>query len=180
MTMDAFRILGFPRELELDAGEVRSRFQERSLELHPDRGGDAGSYGELVEAAAILGTHARRWAHWAELGGWRRAEKIIEMDETIAAEFERVGDLLARSREAARAKVSAGSALARAMVERKAMLLLGELTAKISDISGKENEILARAKHGLSPDEAGKLSGEIACLARWTSELREAVASLAG
>lgn len=180
MAMDAFQILGFPRELQINPGVVRARFQERSLELHPDRGGEAGNYRELVEAAAMLGNHARRWAHWAELEGWSRGDKIMEMDATMADEFNRVGDLLARSREVARAKSAAESALAKAMQERKSMLLLGELTGKISEISGKEDEILARANDGLSAAEAGKLSGQLACLARWTTELREAVATLAG
>ena len=178
--MDAFQALGFPRELDLDPDAVRARFQERSLELHPDRGGNAEDYGELVEAAAILGNHARRWRHWAELQGWNRAEKIVEMDDSIADEFNRVGDLLARSREIVRAKLKADSALAKAMVERKSMPMVAELSEKISAIAGKEAGILARAREEISPAEAVELSGQLACLARWTSELREAVASLAG
>jgi curved DNA-binding protein CbpA len=178
--MDAFRVLGFPRELDLDPEVVRARFQELSLARHPDRGGNTDDYRELVEAAAILGNHARRWRHRAELDGWERDGKIVEMDESIAGEFNRVGDLLARTREATDAKSAATSALAKAMAERKSMLLLGELSAKISEIAGRERTILARANEELSPAETGGLSVQLACLARWTTELREAVASLAG
>lgn len=178
--MDAFQVLGLPRDLTLDPDTVRARFQELSLAHHPDRGGDTTTYSRLVEAAAILGTHARRWSHWAELQGWKRADRIVEMDEAIADEFNRVGDLLARARELTRTKPKAESALARAMVERKSMLLFGELSAKISEISAKEEGILARAKDGLSADQAGELSGQLACLGRWLKELREAIGILAG
>jgi hypothetical protein len=178
--MDAFEVLGLPRDLTLDPETVRARFQELSLARHPDRGGDTATYRGLVEAAAILGTHARRWSHWAELHGWKRGDRIVGMDEAIGGEFNRVGELLARAREVARIKPKAESALARAMVERKSMLLFGELSAKIAEISAKEEGILARARDGLSPDQAGELSGQLACLARWLRELREAIGTLAG
>ncbi|MFM7182586.1 MAG: hypothetical protein ACKO2G_14135 [Verrucomicrobiales bacterium] len=178
--MDAFRILGFPRELDLDPEAVRTRFQEISLTRHPDRGGNAVDYSEVVEAAAILGNNARRWSHWAELGGWKKGGKIVEMDDAIAAEFNRVGELLARARDVVQAKPKAETAIAKAMVERKAMLLVGEVSAKLSEISAKENAILALGKDSISPSEAGTLSGQLAALARWTRELREAVAMLAG
>lgn len=178
--MDAFEVLGFPRELTIDAEVVRARFQELSLVLHPDRGGNAADFRDLVEAAAILGTPARRWRHWAELQGWERGGRIVEMDDDVAAEFDRVGDLLGRARENVQARLAAGSAIARAMAGRKTLSLLAEISGKIAELSGKEEAILRRAKEGLDPAEAGKLSGELACLARWLRELREALASLAG
>lgn len=179
MAMDAFQLLGLPRELDLDPAIVRARLQELSLTRHPDRGGDAVDYSQLVEAASILSSPARRWSHWAELEGWARRGHIVEMEPSMADEFHRVGELLARAREVAQAKTKAGSALAKAMVERKSMALFSELSEKISAISTREDALLARAKVGLTATEAGKLSGDLACLARWLKELREAASSLA-
>ena len=178
--MDAFAVLGFPRELNLDADTVRARFQELSLSRHPDCGGEAGDYRELVEAEAILGTPYKRWRHWAELHGWKQGARIVEMDDSIAEDFERVGDLLRRAREAVQARISSGSVIARALAERNSIFLLGEISAKLGELSSKEAMILARAGEYLLPGEAGKLSGELSCLAKWTRELQEAVSALAG
>ncbi len=177
--MDAFALLGFSRRLDLDPAEVRSRFQEASLDHHPDRGGDADTYQKLVEAAGILESPARRWRHWAELEGWRAESRIMEMDQSMAAEFARVWDLLQRAQAATAAKRAAASALSKAMAERSAMVLPGEIADVIASLTEKEHEILRAGESPVSPEEAGRLSGHLACLARWRGELRAALASLA-
>lgn len=172
-------MMGLPRRLDLDAEVVRARFQEMSQSLHPDRGGAATGFQGLVDAAATLASPARRWRHWAELEGWQPREKIVAMEESVADDFARVGDLLQRARSLAAAKSEANSALARAMAERKSMAMLQEITCLLAHLRSRESAILEQANAGISAEEAGRLSGHLSCFGRWQDELRSAVSALA-
>lgn len=56
--MDPYLILGAKRSDDEKA--IRRRFRQKSLELHPDKGGSAAAFQEVHEAFQLLGDPARR------------------------------------------------------------------------------------------------------------------------
>ena len=180
--MDAFATLGLPRELALDACRVRERMQAMGKIHHPDAGGSAAAYQEIVEAAAILSVPSRRLRHWAELQGWQRATSLVAMDPAAGAMFARVATVVARAREAASAYQQAGSAIARAVAERKKMLVQQELADVLEsiaadlDAAGQEEKSLANGAAGI--DAVVALADRFAYLTKWQAEAREALARL--
>lgn len=66
--MDAFAIMGLPRQPALDAIELKETFRQAAARLHPDSpDGNTAAFHDLNEAFAILRDPARRLRHLVEL-----------------------------------------------------------------------------------------------------------------
>jgi hypothetical protein len=182
--MDAYEEMGFGRELPLDAAVVRQRFQDLSKARHPDAGGDAESYQRLVAAARVLESPGRRLRHWAELQGAGAAGPVVAMDADLGGLFGRVAEVLAVAREATRERETAGTAIGRAMAERRAMAAQ-EL---VETALGRVGELWAQAEEQMAvlagqdepePQAVAALAARFSYLEKWRGELREALARLA-
>lgn len=180
--MDAFAVMGLPYDLEIDAARVRERMQALGKIHHPDAGGSAVAYQEIVEAAAILSVPSRRLRHWAELHGWIRPAGVVDMDAATGTMFAMVATVVAAARQAAEAHDLAGSALGRALAERKKLQVQQEL----ADVLGRITRDLDSAAADLrdlaagtpEPRAVAALADRFAYLTKWQGEAREALARL--
>lgn len=71
-----YEILGVDEDAESDA--LTKHYRQRALEEHPDKGGDADRFDELVKAFKVLSTQDTRAAYDAELAKSRERSRIVE------------------------------------------------------------------------------------------------------
>ena len=92
---DLFAVLGLPRRLTIDAGELERRYVEAARAVHPDRhqtSGSAAREASLATSTAVnrayrtLRDPVARGRYWLELHGTRLAENGAKVPPEIAAE----------------------------------------------------------------------------------------------
>merc|ERR1712129_646777 len=71
-----YDILGVDEQLTQDA--LVNAYRQRALELHPDKGGDADLFDDLVKAFKVLSVLKDRDAYDAELAKARQRSKLVE------------------------------------------------------------------------------------------------------
>jgi len=176
---DHFEALGLERQLDLEAEELRMRYDERCREVHPDAGGAAEEFDAVREAYACLSSPPRRLRHWLELAG----VEVVEggsLPVPVVDRFGEIGVLLREAEELAKRYHSAQSALGRSVVEAEGIALQARLAEVRGGVEGAIEELVALFA---SYDESGPLAmGEEAVetaralvfLEKWEGQLRAA------
>jgi len=74
--MTHYEILGVDEQVSQDA--LVGAYRQRALELHPDKGGDASLFDDLVKAFKVLSVLANRDAYDEELSKSRERNRLVE------------------------------------------------------------------------------------------------------
>ena len=176
---DHFETLGLERRLDLEEESLRTRYDERCREVHPDAGGEAGEFDAVREAYACLSSPMRRLRHWLELAG----VEVVEggsLPGSVVDRFGEIGTLLRETEELAKRHGSARSALGRSVVEAEGLALqvrLGEVRGGVESAIGELVALFAEfeaAGARAVGEEAAETARALAFLEKWEGQLRAA------
>lgn len=176
--MDAFELLGLPRRPWLDPTEVRTAFQRRARDLHPDaETGDADAFVRLNAAYRDLVQPATRLRHL--LGD----AAVPELPPDVSLGFA-VGALLREADALLEKRGEASSPLSRALLAGK----IAAVRRRLEELAGQVNTRVAEAEERLRSldlawpnvpaGELAALAGAFLFLERWTTQLRARMAEL--
>jgi curved DNA-binding protein CbpA len=196
MKADAFALLELPRRASLSVEEVRSAFQRKGAELHPDgagneeRGQRTEDFTALNEAHAILGSLPRRLRHLLELEYPRvaAAKTGAVMDGEMMTLFSMVGGAVQLAASVQARKLKASTALSRAMLAGEEMQAQEKLEAATEQVETVRESLEAElmeldAVRESGGDAAGRLqscAARAGFLEKWQAQLRGAFAGFFG
>lgn len=176
---DYFGVFGLERRLDVDAGELQQRYDQRCREVHPDSGGAREEFEVLQEAFASLQSPARRLRHWLELAGLEGSGRG-SVPAPVADRFEEISSLLQAAETVAERHGNAQSALVRSMAESDGMTLQGRLAEareEVEKLSGawvsRFGEFDRRGPTEVA-EEAGEAIRALTFLEKWADQLRMA------
>lgn len=173
---DPFSTLGIEPALEPDEDFLRARFDALCREHHPDSGGEGEQFARVQSAFESLRDPGKRLRAWVELHG---GKVDLPQDEETMAWFARVGELVQRADAVLGRKRDARTALVRAMAERDALSLLGEVEALRKELEQEKARLRGRfcdfesgvPGPGLAAAELA--AGRWTFLDRWDAQLNE-------
>ena len=193
--VDAFALLGLPRQASLDPDLLRQHFQERAAQWHPDHAADAADRAErtvafaaLSEAQGILASTPRRLHHLLGLlEGDPASRTAAVMDAGMMSLFSMVGKALAAAESVRRRLAEASTALARALLSPEAMAATETVAAATAAVASARAALemslgaIDAALWSDPPDHAPlrQACGTVGFLEKWDRQLRAAYAALA-
>jgi curved DNA-binding protein CbpA len=196
MKADAFALLGLPRRASLSSDEVRSAFQRRGAELHPDgagedeRAGRTGEFTALNEAHTVLTSLPRRLRHLLELEypGTAAAKTGAVMDGEMMSLFAVTGSAVQTAATVQSKKQKASTALTRAMLAGEEMQAQEALEAATQQVEAAREKLEAELTElDALRETGGNVGGSLqSCAARagflekWQAQLRGAFAGFFG
>ena len=184
MADDFFALLGGPRRPWLDPEQVKETFHHLSRTLHPDQQAEAtGDFARLNEAQATLRDPKSRLRHLLELEHPQvRLAGPAGIPPGLANLFAPVHGLLQDVDSLLGKKISACSALAKALLARDEFTLREKVENSLAELETLEADALAELQafdtewtSGL-PGGADRLHmfyQRFAYLSRWIAQLRE-------
>ena len=183
--MDAFELLGMGRGLSVEQDVLRSHYDRKVGEEHPDVGGEADGFARVREAYETMRSPGRRLRHWLELEGleWQAGGQV---PAALMEVFGDMGDLMMRVDGLATKKAEAKSALGRSLLEREGMGLADELERMRERVNQMREEAEGRfsgfeetGAEGCAA-EASEVARTLLFLEKWDVQLRDRWAGLAG
>lgn len=195
--MDAFALLGLPRQAAIDPDDVRAAFQKAAAAQHPDHATEAAEKQDrtarltaLNEAQAVLVSVPRRLRHLLELSGESAADPRTPepIDDALLTLFSMAGSAVHAASEVQTKMASTTSALARAMLTAEEMRAQEALTAASGQLSRAHDQledeltaIDAAAERGEAiGSEMRTAAHRAAFLEKWQAQVRAAFAGFAG
>jgi len=172
--MDPFSLLGLPRRPLVSEEEVGTAYRSLAGKLHPDQsGGDASSFRELGEAAAILRDPSRRLRNLID-------DSSLGLLPTRAADlFPQIALILQRSEDLLHKHSSTSHALGKALLAqplKEAASDLSTILATVRDWRKSLNRELQELDHGWPEHQVSQvllLANSFAYAGRWETELSE-------
>jgi curved DNA-binding protein CbpA len=187
--IDHFAILEQPRRLWLDADALKDAFHRLSATVHPDVAGtgDSAKFAALNGAYSVVREPASRMRHWLELTFPDAPTANPAPPPELGDLFMEIAGLRRRLDAHLAQRKAATSPLSRALLAGDEAALRRDLTAALERLEVAQSAALAELK---SSDAAWQeaapipreallgLSHRLAYLARWSTQLREALFAL--
>ena len=173
--VDHFAVLGIPRAAWVDAEELKTRFHKLSAERHPDAaGGDGAAFTELNAAWQALREPAGCLRHFLEL---EHPDALASAGQTPAELADLFMDIAAFRQAAQKFGVkflTAGSPLAKALLEAERVALRTRLTALAANVEARTGQsIVTLRSDATQPEQLTTLLASLVFLAKWTAQLTE-------
>lgn len=179
--MDAFALLGMPRQLVVSEDDLRSAFREAGKVSHPDAGGSEEAFSQTQAAFATLASPSKRLKHWLVLEGIAGEDRGT-ISTALMDLFGSVGGVLQQADTLIRKRDEARSALARAMMEGETQVCREAIEGGIARVDAA----LVAETDGFAGIQAGEVTVEIAAqtarnlvfLEKWRANLQERFSGL--
>lgn len=177
--VDAFAILGLPRELEISGAAIEEAWRELSRELHPDADtGDAGRAADVNRAKDILGRPSTRLRHWLELRGVEIGRDTAISNDLMDL-FGEVGGVLREADGVLKDKAAASSALGKALLAEREIAAQQELQSQLANLQDRKAAVTERFSEFQVAAETGDFgeaiaaTGTLGFLEKWEREIQE-------
>ncbi len=182
MSADAFEVLGLPRRAALTEGEIRSAYFSRTKEA-------SGEQEALNAAFQTLSAPEKRLKHLLDLAAppEARAWRAVVMPGELMSLFSKVGALKTQSEHLLKRRASAGSALAKALLETQVL----ELREAAEETASQLASELERLQAGFPQLDFALAEGtadawqavaasqaHVAYLTKWQTQVRELLMGL--
>lgn len=183
---NAFSLLGLPRIAALDDEALQQAWLAASRSAHPDQpGGNAALAAEINSAYETLQTPEKRLKHLLDLHEvpWR----TVPIDEAMMSLFSQLGPVLQKVAAFLKRKLTATSALAKALLAPDEMRLREELETLGTTLDAERSTLLtalpaldARLSAGdmSALNDLQILQARLAYFGKWQTQVREALLSL--
>lgn len=176
---DHFEALGIERQLDLSPETLRTHYDGRCQEAHPDAGGTAKGFDAVTEAYKSLASPARRLRHWLELSGITVVEDG-SLPPAVEERFDPINELLRAASEIAERHREARSTLVRSVAEAEGIALQPRIAEARGELENAIAEIVSGFKRFDQSEpceireEAMEVVRSLSFLERWEAQLRAA------
>lgn len=179
--MDAFELLGLPRQAALDEAEIQARHHERIAGSHPDQAAnpderDAFSKraSELNQAAQTLKNPVSRLRHLLDLIA--PGEKHdAGLDQGLMDLFTQVGSAVQTAQQLLAKKSAASSALAKALLTEEEIQAQETLQTALAEVTRAESALDFQVS---DPADLRRLYTKLSFLDKWRRQLNEKLLAL--
>lgn len=188
--LDLFAQLGQPRRPWLEPEELKEAFHQRAAVTHPDSGGaEGGAFTDANAAYHVLRDPARRLKHLIELEFPEAAAETQQISNAIAQRFLEVATLCREADTFLSQQPDTPSALGQALVAQETFSLRRDLDKELllleqDEAAGLEalraEDALWTERDTATAARLRELQQRFAFLGKWSDQLRERLARLAG
>jgi curved DNA-binding protein CbpA len=187
---DPFAALALPRRPWLEPAAIKEAFHRASAARHPDApGGDAAAFAALNEAWRTLSDPASRLRHLLALEFPAHVADPAALPSTLMDFFPRIAALRQSHHHFLHRQKSAAGALGQALLAADRLALERELRRALTELEA-ENERALEKMRALDADWEQRTAATAECvaalqrrltfLAKWITQLREAIFTLGG
>lgn len=187
---DCFAILSLPPRAALDNETLQQAYLTAARQAHPDQGQercDHEAAADLNTALETLRAPEKRLRHLLDHHSGGVPWRTVPLDNNTMALFEKLGPLLQQTGAFLKRKQAASSALAKALLAPQEMQLreaLEDLAQLIDQRQSELNDTLPACDERIADGDPAVwndlpiLQSQFAYLAKWQTQLREALLQL--